>query len=52
MENNKKELPIDGMEVMQDEMFSLRGGKNAALDQECIEDGDKNGCGCGCGCGC
>jgi hypothetical protein len=48
------QLIIDGLEIMDDELFELRGG--VAVDEKQQGDSSGSGCGCGCkngtGCGC
>lgn len=48
-EFDEKSLPLDGLELLGNEMFFILGGnKEVNPDKE----GSGPGCGCGCGCGC
>lgn len=45
MVNNFTELPLDSIELKEDEMFMITGGGTNGLMAV------NGGCGCGCGCG-
>lgn len=56
LKDQKVLLPIDGLELLGEEMIYVVGGYNVPVDSPPAGSGSGCGCGCpngaGCGCGC